>query len=156
MAESKILDPDAEREVERAQLAELAETLNSITRMQRLFLCDVERPGELDQTEGRRCLLVIEGLKYHPGSAFYFQVTPAGVEQVPPYDTYDTAIVAPLKSVLSVLKATVAGRQDPFGDELSRGNARLKGESRIHDGWVFKDVFIRLAARFRRYQETVR
>jgi len=138
-------------QLETEQLRDLEQTVSIIMRMQKAFLPQIVVPGELSVTNGRKCMLVVDDLQFN-SSAHYFQVTETGVELVEPYDTYDTAIIAPLDSILNVLKATLAGHEDPFGDEWTRGRARLVGDNRFHDGLAFKTVFQRLAGQIRKYR----
>lgn len=151
MAEVRVADQSAEQRLEAETLDEVRHTLETIERLQRIFLPQLEQKGELAQAAGRRCFLAIEGLKYHKW-AEYFEVTATGVRTVPAFANYDTAIVASLDSVLRVLKGVLAGNEHVFSEEWARGQARIIGDRKLHDGYVFNEVFGRLARIIRRYR----
>ncbi|MDP2662015.1 MAG: hypothetical protein Q8R28_14925 [Dehalococcoidia bacterium] len=148
MAEASVADTDVERE--RKQLEEIEACLDTLQKLQHLFLRETTR-DDLNLAKGRKCILGVTNLKYHKYETF-FEVTPAGVTVVKPYNNPNTYVGAPLASVLRVLKGTLAGDPSAFGAEWARGNARLVGERRIHDGHVFSSIFRDLAHMIARYR----
>jgi len=138
---------------EREQLDEIDRCFNLLERLQGLFLKTSSlRTGDLTQASGRRCILGISGLKYHKYNKF-FEVRPDGVTAIDPYQNYNTYILAPIDSVLRVLKGVLDGDTSAFSAEWARGKAKLVGERRIHDGWVFGEVFRQLAEMIKKYRE---
>ncbi len=131
---------DAEEE------ARLVEEINkcfaTIEKLQGLFLPDISA-GDHIEAEGRKCILVMKG--EHQPYPKYFQVTTSGVKIVDPYEEYDTTIEAPVDSVLNVLKAVLDGKEDAFSTEWARGKCRITGSRKLHDGYIFGQVFARLA-----------
>ena len=151
MDQTSIADANAERESEARQLADLDNVLTRLERMQRILLPQMQRGQDLQDAEGRRCILVLEGLKFHKFAKF-FEVSRSGVRLVEPFDTYNTAILAPLDSVIRVLKQVLDGKRNAFSSEWARGKARIIGSRSMHDGYVFGQVFDQLAEVIGRYK----
>lgn len=142
-----------EREWEQQQLKDIEDAFNALRTLQKVFLStSTNSKSDLSKAAGRRCILGVSGLKYHEYRKF-FEVTPTGVEIVQPYDTFNTYILAPVDSVLRVLRGTLEGDTEAFAAEWARGKARLSGERRLHDGYVFSAVFKSLALLIKRYRE---
>jgi hypothetical protein len=121
-------------------------------KLQRLWTRELSQ-GDLEQAQGRKCVLGIVGLKYHSFEKF-FEVTPTGVQIVEPYKGYNSYIEAPLDSVTRVLKGVLDGDTTAFTQEWARGIAKIRGNRKVHDGYVFNQVFARLAEMFLRYKQT--
>lgn len=154
MEETTVVNEAAEQEGR--QLEEIEACLSTLQRLQTLFLLRpqdgaVLKSEELDQAKGRKCILGISGLKYHRYEKF-FEVTPSGVNIVPPYADYNTYIAAPVDSVLRVLQGVLEGDTSSFAAEWARGKAKIVGSKHLHDGFVFGEVFRRLAELIRRYR----
>ena len=157
MEETIVSNEAAEREHEKQQLAEIESCLSALQRLQRLFLTRpqngiVLKKEELDQAKGRKCILGISGLRYHRYEKF-FEVTPTGVNIVEPYSNFNTYIDAPVDSVVRVLQGVLNGDTSVFSAEWARGKARIVGPKHLHDGFVFGEVFRRLATLIKRYRE---
>jgi hypothetical protein len=130
--------------IEEAELiVQIDKCFESIEKLQTLFLPQMSE-GDLVEAEGRKCILVMKR-EHQPSYSKYFEVTPVGVKMVDPYDVYDTTIEAPVESVLNVLKAVLDGKQDAFTSEWARGKCRITGSRKLHDGYIFGQVFARLA-----------
>lgn len=154
-----------EAEWERQQLENIEACLNTLDKLQHIFLnvpssmlpkddlSSMLPKDDLAKASGRRCILGVGGLKYHSYEKF-FEVSPGGVRIVPPYDNFNTYISAPVDSVLRVLKGVLDGDTAAFSAEWARGQAKIVGERRIHDGYVFSEVFRRLALMIKRYRES--
>jgi len=140
-----------EAEWERQQLEEIDRALDILNRLQGAFIRTSELQKDLSQADGRRCILVISGLK-HTQHRKFFEVSPSGVKLVEPYENPNTAILAPVDSVKRVLMGTLNGDTSAFAAEWARGQAKLVGERRIHDGYVFASVFSELASLVKRYR----
>ena len=110
----------------------------------------VATKAELNEAEGRRCVLAISGLK-HTRKVYYFQITGSTIEVVDPYATYNTLIIAPIDSVIRVFKGIAAGNKYAFSEERARGEAIVKGERSLHDALVLGDAFKRFAELASRY-----
>ena len=134
---------DALAAEERQWVREIDTCLATIVRLQSLFLNQLS-DGDHVEADGRKCVLVMKS-EYQQVSSKYFEVTASGVKLVDPYDDYDSAIEAPVESVLNVLKAVLDGREDAFSSEWARGKCRIIGAHKLHDGYVFGQVFARLA-----------
>lgn len=139
-----------EAELEGQALEDIGHTLDRMDRLQRLWMKELSQ-GDLEQAQGRKCVLAITGLKYHSFER-YFLVTPTGVEIVEPYQGYNSYIEAPLDSVTRVLKGVLEGDTTVFTQEWARGIAKIRGNRKVHDGVVFNQVFARLAEMFARYK----
>lgn len=123
----------------------------TIEKLQRLFLSQIS-DGDHLEAKGRKCILIMKG-EHQPQYSKYFEVTESGVKLVDPYENYDTAIEAPVDSVLNVLKAVLDGREDAFSSEWARGRCRIIGARKLHDGYVFGQVFARLARVIQLYRK---
>ena len=143
-------DDVREAEIEAQALEDIDKTLDRMDKLQRLWMRELSR-GDLEQAQGRKCVLGITGLKYHRFEKF-FQVTPTGVQIVDPYEGFNSYIEAPLDSVVRVLKGVLEGDSTIFTQEWARGIAKIRGQRRVHDGYVFNQVFARLAEMFARYK----
>ena len=141
-----------EAEIERQALEDIDNTLDRMDKLQRLWTRELSR-GDLEQAQGRKCVLGIVGLKYHSFQKF-FEVTPTGVQIVAPYEGFNSYIEAPLDSVTRVLKGVLDGDSTIFTQEWARGIAKIRGNRKVHDGYVFNQVFARLAEMFARYKQT--
>lgn len=108
--------------------------------------------SDLNKASGRRCILGIVGLRHHRYEKF-FEVDGSGVKVVAPYDKFNTYVAAPVDAVLRVLKGTLNGDTSSFGAEWARGTAKLVGEKRMHDGYIFAEIFKKLAVVIKRYKE---
>lgn len=106
---------------------------------------------ELRSAEGRACILAITGLQ-HQQATYFFQVVGGAIRQVPPFERYNTYIGAPIDSVIRVLKGALEGDEHAFAREWTRGQAQLKGDYSIHDGYQFDEAFRRLARLVKRYK----
>lgn len=137
---------------ERRQLEEIDTCFQTIAKLQGLFLNGPERREDLTRAAGRRCVLGISGLKYHEYRKF-FEVTDSGVKIVGASEKVNTYVEAPAESVLRVLKGVLEGDSSAFSAEWARGQARIIGERKLHDGYVFGEVFGQLARVIRRYRE---
>ena len=135
---------------EKEQLAEIDHCISAIERIQAAIFRQFTQ-SDVARASGRRCVLGITGLKYTEYKRF-FEVTSNGVRVVPPNETFNTYIAAPVDSVLRVLKGLLNGDSSAFAAEQARGVAVLYGEHKIHDGWVFADVFARLARVMQKYR----
>ena len=147
-----------EREQEQRQLEEIEACLSTLQRLQKLFLSRAQngtvlKQEELEQAKGRKCILGISGLKYHRYEKF-FEVTPTGVSIVHDYSDFNTYITAPVDSVLRVLQGVLNGDTSSFSAEWARGDAKIVGPRHLHDGFVFGEVFRRLAILIKRYRES--
>ena len=151
METASVVDEIAERDKESRQLADIESCLNAIERLQAAFLTQFSA-SDLEKTSGRRCVLGVSGLKYHTYEKF-FEVSPVGVRIVQPYEEFNTYIQAPLDSVLRVLKGVLAGDTSAFSSEWARGQAHIIGEKHVHDGYVFSQIFSKLAEMIKRYRE---
>lgn len=129
-------------EEEERLIGEIDKCFATIEKLQSLFLSQISE-GDHVEAQGRKCVLVVKG--EHQSSSKYFEVTESGVKIVDPYIHYDTTIEAPVDSVLNVLKAVLDGREDAFSSEWARGRCRIIGARKLHDGYVFGQVFARLA-----------
>ena len=157
MEKTTVSNEVAKREQERQQLEEIEVCLSTLQRLQRLFLARpqngvVLKQEELQQAKGRKCILGISELKYHRYEKF-FEVTPTGVNIVQPYSDFNTYIAAPVDSVLRVLQGVLNGDTSVFSAEWARGKAKIVGARHLHDGFVFGEVFRRLATLIKRYRE---
>lgn len=148
------MEETAEAVEESQKLAELEECLEALDILQRAFV-KVATREELSEAEGRRCILHITGLKHHK-KTFFFEVTGTRVRLAEPYRNYNTYIAAPLSSILRVFRGILAGKTDAFAAEWARGEARIVGERRVHDGFIFNEGFKRLATLVKRYREAAR
>ena len=140
---------------EKEQLEEIESCLDLIENLQKLFLVKdgtFLQAGDLTKAKGRRCILGISGLKYHKYEKF-FEVTPAGVHMVAPYEEFNTYIAAPVDSIVRVLKGVLSGETSAFTSEWARGQAKIVGSKHLHDGYVFGQIFQRLARLIKRYRE---
>ena len=161
MAEANIpvKDIDAEIAYERGVLEEIELCFQAIDRLQRAWLKSLSNGDlSLEKAHGRRCVLSVTGLK-HIKYAKVFVVMPDGVrivplsEGVPAGTVFNTIIETPVESVVNVLKGVLSGDEDAFSKEWTRGTSRVIGERRIHDGYVFSEVFRRLASKIKKYKE---
>lgn len=109
-------------------------------------------PGERTAAEGRRCVIIIAGMKHHPNYAIYLEVKNAALNQVPPFAKYDTRIEAPLESVLRVLGRLSNGEENVFTDEKRRGLAVVDGVHSLHDLYWINNAANRLARIIRAYK----
>ena len=158
MEEASVSNTTVERGQERRQLEEIEACLATLQRLQKLFLSRTQngtvlKKEELEQANGRKCILGISGLKYNRYEKF-FEVTPTGVNIVTPYSDFNTYITAPVGSVLRVLQGVLNGDTSSFSAEWARGEAKIVGPRHLHDGFVFGEVFRRLATLIRRYRES--
>ena len=154
MVEVDAVVQEAEREQERKQLEEIERCLILLQKLQSVFLSSngaLFKQEEITQASGRRCILRISGLKYHKYEQ-YFEVTQTGVKVVTPYTNPNTYIAAPIDSVLRVLQGVLNGDTSSFSSEWARGQAKIVGSKHLHDGFVFGEVFRRLATLIGRYK----
>ena len=156
MEKADIANEVTEREEERKQLEDIEACLSTLQRLQSLFLArphngNFLKAEELEQAKGRKCILGISGLKYLKYEKF-FEVTPIGVNIVEPYADFNTYIAAPVDSVLRVLQGVLNGDTSAFTAEWARGKTRIVGARHLHDGYVFGEVFRRLAELIKRYR----
>lgn len=151
MEKTDVVDSQAEWEYQ--NLVDIETCLDTLTRLQG-FLFQNDEPSRQDLTKasGRKCVLAIRGLKHYTYERM-FKVTEGGVEIVNAAEDPNTLIVAPVDSVLRVLKGVLVGDEHAFSSEWARGKARLVGSRRLHDGYVFSEIFARLARLIKRYQE---
>ena len=137
-------------EWEKKQLENIDGCFRTIEQLQNLFLGQLSG-GDLEKAEGRRCVLRVSGLKHYQYEK-YFEGTTAGVKIVPPYLLPNTYIVAPVDSVYRVLNGVLNGDTAAFSSEWARGRARIVGERKLHDGYVFSEKFKKLANIIRKYR----
>jgi hypothetical protein len=109
-------------------------------------------PGEKNAAEGRRCVIVITGLKHHPNYAIYFEVKNSSLSQVAPFTQYTTKIEAPLESVLRVLGRLSNGEENVFTDEKRLGVAVVEGVHSLHDLYWINNAANRVARIIRAYK----
>lgn len=143
-------------EWEEEQLKDIEDSLNALQHLQNILLVSKEPTvpsGDLKQASGRRCVLGVVGLQHHKYEKF-FEVSERGVLIVEPYDNFNTYIAAPVDAVLRVLKGVLNGDISAFSAEWARGTTKIIGERRLHDGWIFSEVFRSLAAVIKRYRES--
>ena len=157
MEKATLPNEATEREREKQQLDEIESCLSSLQRLQKLFLSREQngailKKEDLELAKGRKCILGISGLKYNRYEKF-FEVTPTGVSIVKPYSDFNTYITAPVDSVLRVLQGVLNGDTSTFSAEWARGQAKIVGAKHLHDGFVFGEVFRRLATLIKRYRE---
>lgn len=138
-----------EREREAAQIMELDRCLAGLKQLAAIFK-RVASTEELKAAEGKRCILAISGLRFHTKS-YYFQVTGTSIEVVNPYEDYNTLILAPIESVINVLKGLAAGNKWAFSEERARGKAVIRGSHSLHDAYAISEAFKRFAALASRY-----
>jgi len=108
--------------------------------------------GDLQLANGRRCILQITDYDGAVHSRL-FEVTEVGVKVLPAEGDYNTLILAPIDSVARVLKGVLAGNRAAFSSEWAKGRARIVGNRKLHDGFVFSEIFGRLADRIKSYRE---
>ena len=140
-----------EAQVEGTKLQEVEALLRAFDILQDAF-SSMTSQEDRQQAEGRRCVIGTTGLKYHK-KAFYFEVVGSRLSQVDPYEKYNTLILAPLDTIIAVLKGTLSGDENAFVDEWRRGRAKLVGDHSIHDGDQFQKAFQRLAWVAKRYRQ---
>ena len=134
---------------EQRDIEELGRCVEALQTLSHLFK-RVASEEEIVAAEGRRCILAVSGLKYTK-QAYYFEVSGASIKVVPPYADYNTLVIAPLESVLRVMKGVAGGNKWAFSEEVARGKTTLKGEHSLHDTYAFTEVFKRLASLAARY-----
>lgn len=138
-------------ELEKNLLQEVEDALDLLQTLQKTWISELQ-PERLQEASGRRCVLKIIGLQTVEYSKV-FEVTPTGVAvHEGGGDQYNTLIEAPLASVLNVLQGVIQGRPDAFSAEWARSRARVSGERKIHDGWLFNKIFGELAELIRLYR----
>ncbi len=136
---------------EEEQVLQLEETLQKLANIQRIFIRNVPK-DQLTEAAGRRCILHVSGLK-HVKKAFFFEVSGTdGVRIVPPYEGFTTVISAPLDAILRVLNGVLEGDSAAFSTEWSHGTVKIVGDHSVHDGWVFRETFGKLADIIRKYR----
>lgn len=151
MEEVGVLDEEAQR-WEHDNLVEIEDCLSTITRLQGLlFRASDPARQDLVQAQGRKCVLAIAGLKYFEYKRM-FEVSERGVSIIDADDAPNTYIVAPIDSVLRVLKGTLNGDSRAFSSEWARGKAKLIGARRLHDGFVFSEIFSQFARSIAKYK----
>lgn len=101
-------------------------------------------PEQLAEAEGRKCVLVISGLRHHQ-AAYFFSVSELSVKQVAPFETYDTYVQAPLALVVDLLERVLSGEKGAFGDLMASGRGKIIGPHSPHDMMIFGEVFDELA-----------
>ena len=106
-------------------------------------------PEQLAEAEGRHCVLVISGLRYHEKTIF-FTVEHLMVRVCDPYDSWDAHVQAPLSVVNDLLGRVLSGQKGAFGDIAASNQARISGKRAPHDLLVWENVFDELAANIAR------
>lgn len=108
--------------------------------------------GEQKAAEGRRCILAVSGLKYHPPHAFFFEVHEFKLRLVDPFTEYTTYVEAPIDTIIRVLNNLWDGQEDGFSSEWARGQARIVGNHSLHDGMQFNEGYKRAARGIKTYR----
>ena len=133
-------------------LEEIDACLRLIDVLQERWMPDLEH-GDLKSASGRRCVLQITDYDGKVHSRL-FEVTEFGIKVLPPEGHYNTLILAPIDAVAQVLKGVLAGDRAAFSSEWAKGRARIVGDRKLHDGFVFSEIFGRLADRIKAYRES--
>lgn len=140
-------DNEADREIEALAVKELESHIESMRRLQPA-LRRIFKPDEVLDAQGKRCILVVQGLRHHT-PIFFFEVTGGSLQMVSPYDNYDTKIYASVSSILRVFRKLLAGVEGGFAEEWARGYGKIEGKRSVHDAYMFASIFDTLARRIR-------
>lgn len=165
MAETSADSQDLQEQVaaEQQLLSELDDCIQALDILQRAFI-GLTTAEERSVAEGRRCALVITGLKHSAPLVYLFVVrdsaiqlvsgtfTPSYVQAALDSREINTSIAAPMTTVIRALRAILAGRDDAFSKEWARGQAEIRGQKSFHDAVVFNEGFRRLARVIKRYK----
>jgi hypothetical protein len=110
------------------------------------------RAEDVLEAEGKRCVVVVSNLRCHRYIKF-FQIRNFTVEQVDPYESYDTLLIAPIWVVMSLLRKTLSGRTGAFLDAVGLPDVKVKGKRSYHDMNVLADGFDELARNIARFKK---
>lgn len=142
-------------EQETRDLDKVREILQALDIVQNVAV-GVFTQGERRLAEGRKCVLCVTGMQYHPDEAFYFLVSNGRIQQVPSMSQYDTYLKAPLTTTLQVLERVWQGDEGAFVDARAKYGADVRGDHHLHDLLAIGQAFARVAKFLKNYRATAR
>jgi len=138
---------DIARQVEDEAIAKLWKYLDAFKKFEKPLSSILRRkysPEEILEAEGKRCVISVRGLRFHD-LVIFFQVSGLSVQQVEPFDSYDTFIEAPIKVINLFLARVLSGDEEAFGDLITGNDVKIRGPHTFHDIAIFEDTTRTLA-----------
>jgi hypothetical protein len=144
-------DMDLARQVEDEAIANLWKYLDAFKKFEKPLASILRRkysPEEILEAEGKRCVIAVRGLKFHD-LVIFFQVSGLSIQQVEPFDSYDTWIEAPIKTINLFLARILSGDEEAFGDLITGNEVKIRGPHTFHDIHIFEEATRTLAQNIR-------
>jgi len=151
-------DMDLARRIEDEAIANLWRYLDAFKKFEKPLASILRRkysPEEILEAEGKRCIISVRGLRFHD-LVIFFQISGLSIQQVEPFDSYDTFIEAPIKTINLFLARILSGDEEAFGDLITGNDVKIRGPHTFHDIAIFEDATRTLAQNIKQLKQVMR